>query len=147
MTVVYCVGRLKLFIAIVYFVFGASTGTVAKPVEKPFSPSKATFTVKAKHKEFEYTVHGLFVLPGESISFEIVEPKGRKSSGAFGVGTSTGTVTVHSSHHISWEAPKKVGLYPIYIGQCGNMPHYGRKNSVAKQCEALSLTNVLLRNV
>lgn len=77
------------------------------------STDKVSFSIRYKNEVSSYRVNGVFVLPGESLSIEVID------SGALDheMEASGGSLTRQSSETWEWFAPREAGLYRLVVRQ------------------------------
>jgi hypothetical protein len=77
-----------------------------------FSAEKAGFSVKFRDEISPYRIIGVYVLPEESLTLEVVH---KTYDSEYTLLTDTGKATKTSINTWTWVAPKKAGVYPIQI--------------------------------
>jgi hypothetical protein len=77
-----------------------------------FDNGKAGFAVKFRDDVTPYRVTGVFVLPQERLTLEALNIKTKSKCNLF---AAEGKATCVADNTWHWEAPSKVGLYPIKI--------------------------------
>jgi hypothetical protein len=78
----------------------------------PFSNEKAPFRVSFKKEISPYRVLGVFVLPEESLTLEVLEHPGKDY---YLLQASGGEVVPIALNKWQWKAPAEAGLYPVVI--------------------------------
>jgi hypothetical protein len=81
-----------------------------------FDPGKAGFAVKFRDVVSSYRVLGVYVLPGESLTVEILDSPGKNT---YSFKPSGGSSKQTSKMKWAWKAPRGTGLYPLEISQGG----------------------------
>lgn len=79
-----------------------------------YRTEEASFTVQYKDAASPYRLTSTFVLPGESVRVEIVEPN---PSETYAVETEGGEIEAAGDAEWQWRAPDSAGLYPIHIDE------------------------------
>ena len=79
---------------------------------KGFSPEKAGFSVRFRDEVCPYRVMGAFVMPGETLSVEVVDaaPVGR-----YELRTPAGEKTAVAPGKWEWKVPVETGHYPVDV--------------------------------
>jgi hypothetical protein len=77
-----------------------------------FTAQKASFSIKFKNEILPYRVMGVFVLPDEFISFEVIDSDKKQN---YKIQVSDGKLTHISNKKWRWQAPSVKGLYPMVI--------------------------------
>lgn len=103
--------RLGLEIHTVLFILLASQSLGARSVSA-FSSEKAGFTVKFKDEVSPYRVIGVFVLPGETLTLEVLDAA---KESQYVLQSQAGDVTQAAPHTWHWKAPEETGRYPVHI--------------------------------
>ncbi|MGH9461565.1 MAG: hypothetical protein ACRD1X_10140, partial [Vicinamibacteria bacterium] len=83
------------------------------PSSGELSSENVRFSVRYKNQVSSYRVNGVFVLPGESLSIEVID------SGAddHEMEASAGSLTRRSSKSWEWSAARETGLYRLVVRQ------------------------------
>lgn len=105
--------RLILTLAMAAALFLVSPKGSAK-LTTGFSSQKSGFSIKAKDIVCPYRVNGLFVMPGEKVSFELAD--GSRSR-TYSFSSEAKNWTEQTPLRWQWEAPHKPGLYPVRVTQ------------------------------
>ncbi|MBI1927290.1 peptidase M15A [Candidatus Poribacteria bacterium] len=98
-------------LSIVIFILLSSQNLIASS-DAGFSSEKAGFSVKFKDEVSPYRVIGVFVLPEETLTLQVLD-KGKKHR--YHLQTSTGKVTQIRANTWHWQAPLETGLYLVKI--------------------------------
>jgi hypothetical protein len=77
-----------------------------------FSPERADFSVKFRDEISPYKVIGIFVLPDENLTLEVLD---QSRSGKYTIETNTGEILRAEDNKWNWRAPKDVGLCTVRI--------------------------------
>ena len=78
-----------------------------------FTEEKAGFAVKVREEICPYKVLGVYALPGEHLTIEVVGQ--RQPEDVFTLTSRRGKVTRSRGQYWIWEAPEIPGLYPVKI--------------------------------
>ncbi len=78
-----------------------------------FTEEKAGFAVKVREEICPYKVLGVYALPGEHLTIEVVGR--RQPQDVFTLTGGRGKVTRSRGQYWIWEAPEIPGLYPVKI--------------------------------
>ncbi len=81
-----------------------------------FSDGKAGFAVKVGEEICPYTVLGVYVLPGEQLAIEVIDPPAGER---FILEAAEAAVTRSAAGAWTWTAPALAGLYTIEIHRAG----------------------------
>lgn len=100
------------FIIIIIFIFRFNS-TAAK-IPPPFSAEKAGFSIKFKDEISPYQVMGVFVLPSEIVTLEIIDSDKNQS---YQIQISSGVLNQINDKKWQWQAPSQKGLFPLTIIQ------------------------------
>ena len=82
-----------------------------------FTEETAGFAVKVREEICPYKVLGVYVLPREHLSIEVVQPRSQDS---FILTAEKGQVTQSLAQQWAWRAPEIPGLYPVKIQRKGS---------------------------
>jgi hypothetical protein len=77
-----------------------------------FTAEKLQFSVKFKDEISSYRVMGVFVLPQEELTLEIIEGT---DQGKYLLSTTSGVIVDTNKAKWQWQAPEQKGLHPIMI--------------------------------
>lgn len=103
---------IRIFLTVTIIVMSGNIGYAVS--EGTFSPGKTSFSIKVKDEIFSYSVLGVFVLPGQTLTIEAIGP----DKDAYFIFKSDHGSLVHStSVSWNWKAPVKSGLYPVEISK------------------------------
>jgi hypothetical protein len=83
------------------------------PSSSELSSDKVRFSIRYKNEVSSYRVNGVFVLPGESLSIEVVDSGAEDHE----MEASGGSLTRRSSNAWVWSAPREAGLYRLVVRQ------------------------------
>lgn len=101
--------RLVARLVLVTVLFSTALTVRAEPSEG-FAPGRLSFGVTVKNIETDYRVLGLFVLPGERLTFQSASP--------LAIEAADGQV-IETGRAPQWKAPARTGVYPVDIGTGG----------------------------
>lgn len=79
-----------------------------------FAPEKTGFAVKFKEEISPYRIMGIYVLPGEKITLEVLHKTGEDQ---YEILAPAGKLNQTGPHQWRWQAPQETGLYPVTIRQ------------------------------
>ena len=77
-----------------------------------FSEEKAGFAVRFREVVCPYKVFGVYALPKESLTIEVIESG---AQGGFAFHSESGAVTHSEAREWTWVAPQAPGLYPVRV--------------------------------
>jgi hypothetical protein len=101
------VGEGYLFMAILYILCCAGFCGAHE-----YDPGRAAFSVKFKDEVSPYRVMSVFALPGEDLTFEVLDKDQQKP---YVLNAPAGDLKEVSSHKWHWSSPKETGLYALKI--------------------------------
>jgi hypothetical protein len=103
------------FIIITIFISGQTY--LAAETPPYFSAEKASFSIKFKDEISPYRVMGVFVLPNEIVTFEVID-SGKDQN--YQIKISNGKIFQSTRKKWHWQAPAQKGFYPLKIFQDGS---------------------------
>lgn len=102
---------LKALALIIIIFISQNVATAVSAAE--FSPEKAGFSVKFKDAISPYRILGLFVLPSEMLTIEVLDSEKKDQ---YVLRAETGKETQIAPNKWQWQAPQETGIYPLIIG-------------------------------
>ncbi|MCI0496149.1 D-Ala-D-Ala carboxypeptidase family metallohydrolase [candidate division KSB1 bacterium] len=103
------------FIIIIIFIFRVNHA--AAKIPPTFSAEKAGFSIKFKNEISPYRVMGVFVLPDEIVTLEVIDSEKIQT---YQIKISSGALNQINTKKWQWRAPAQKGLYPMTIAKDGS---------------------------
>lgn len=91
---------------------------VLTDVADSYRPEVAAFSVRFKDIVTPFRIMGMFVMPGEATTIEVVDPD---PAAQYTIEAGGGELEPVGDHAWRWRAPEEPGIYPVHVDQRDNV--------------------------